>query len=62
MVLIKLYTKWSLVGAKISTLAEILAPCQALPDFLATLPEVYAPLSLNRSWDHHAADFAENCF
>ena len=41
--LIKLYTKWSSVGAKISALAEILAPCQALPEFSATLPEVYAP-------------------
>ena len=42
MVLIKLYTKWSSVGAKISALAKILAPCQALLEFSATLPEVYA--------------------
>ena len=40
--LIKLYTKWSLVGAKISALAEILVPCQVLLEFSATLPEVYA--------------------
>ena len=42
MVLIELCTKWSSVEAKISALAEILAPCQALPEFSATLPEVYA--------------------
>ena len=42
MVKVELCTKWSCVGAKILTLAELLAPCQALLELSATPSEVYA--------------------
>ena len=39
---IKLSVLCEAILCDISTLAEVLAPCQALPELSATLPEVYA--------------------
>ena len=41
---VQLYAKWSYVGVKISTLAEVLVPWRALTELSATLAELYALL------------------
>jgi hypothetical protein len=43
MIRVKLCTKWSCVGVKISTLAEVLVPWRALTELSATQAELYAP-------------------